>query len=166
MQFEEIVQKLGGFGRYQRRMYFLLCLIAIPNAWHAIGSVFLAATTDHWCSVPSVPGFNCTDLDIECLEAKKNLTIPYDNSEKAYYQCSRYNDSDIDLDVNVYSVALNDNDTGVTLQKRTVGCDNGWEYDHSQFKSTTVQTVSKTKALWYNYNIQDMFLAFNCKILA
>ena len=143
MQLEEIIQKLGGFGRYQKQVYFLLCLIGIPNAWHAIASVFLAATTDHWCSVTSVPGFNCTDSELECFEKKRNLTIPFDYSEKAYSQCLQYSDSDIGLDVNVYSVASNDNGTEVTLQRSTVGCDNGWEYDHSQFKSTTVQTVSR-----------------------
>ena len=71
MKFDEILTQLGAFGPYQRRTYFLLCLISIPGAWHKLVQVFFAGKSDYWCS--SAPptavesagnGINCTYLDL------------------------------------------------------------------------------------------------------
>ncbi|XP_072020229.1 organic cation transporter protein-like [Amphiura filiformis] len=155
MHFEEIVKRLGEFGRFQRRVYFLLCLVAIPNAWHAIGAVFLTANTDHWCNVPSVPGLNCTSLNLtesQCIEKRRNLTVPYKitGSTVVYEQCTRYNDTVYEEEI-FYNASSNDNNTDVTSQRKIVGCGkDGWEYDHSQYTNTAVtefNLVCKKKAL-------------------
>lgn len=47
MSYDEIIPLLGDFGRYQKRIYFLLCLPAILCAFHKLGTVFLVADPDY-----------------------------------------------------------------------------------------------------------------------
>jgi MFS transporter, OCT family, solute carrier family 22 (organic cation transporter), member 4/5 len=47
MAFDELLVHLGEFGRYQKRIYFLLCLPAISCALHKLAWVFLAAKAKH-----------------------------------------------------------------------------------------------------------------------
>ena len=142
MALEAVMDQVGGFGPYQRRVCFLLFLVAIPGAWHGIGSVFLLATTDHWCSVSSnVPGVNCTELslsDAQCTELKKNLTIPYElkDSKLVYEQCLQYEDSfRRGSDDDSYSLWRNSSNRG------TKDCAGEWDHDHSQYVSTASQEV-------------------------
>ena len=142
MTLEEVIEKTGGFGAFQRRIC-LVFLFGIPWAWQAIASVFLLASTDHWCSVSNVPEVNCTELslsrDAQCTELKKNLTIPYEfkDSKLVYEQCVQYEDpfrrySSEDSD------SLWRNNSGLKIKE----CGpTRWDYDHSQYVSTVVQEV-------------------------
>ena len=47
MKFDDIIAELGEFGPYQRRTYFLMCLVAIPTALQTLAGVFIQATPDH-----------------------------------------------------------------------------------------------------------------------
>jgi hypothetical protein len=47
MAFDELLVHLGEFGRYQKRIYILLCLPAISCALHKLAWVFLAARAPH-----------------------------------------------------------------------------------------------------------------------
>ncbi|XP_072019915.1 organic cation transporter protein-like [Amphiura filiformis] len=134
MLFDDILKQLGEFGPYQRRVYLLATLYYIPWAFHAIASVFLAAGTDHWCSIPTPvsDAFNCTGfgLDLEeCERAQKNLIIPRRHVEGAlvYEQCERYNISGFTGDA-----------TAKLKTNVTQECDT-WEYDMTQYKTTVVQ---------------------------
>ena len=51
MRFDDIIGALGAFGPYQRRIYLLVCLMAGSTAFHSMTQVFMAGTTDHWCTV-------------------------------------------------------------------------------------------------------------------
>lgn len=41
MAYDDVLHHIGGFGRYQKRIYFLLCLTVIPCAFHKLAGVFL-----------------------------------------------------------------------------------------------------------------------------
>lgn len=41
MGYDEVLAHLGDFGRYQKRIYLLVCLPAISCAFHKLASVFL-----------------------------------------------------------------------------------------------------------------------------
>lgn len=43
MGYDDVIPMIGDFGRYQKRIYFLLCLPAIICAFHKLGNVFLIA---------------------------------------------------------------------------------------------------------------------------
>ena len=47
MKFDDVVEAVKPFGLYQKRTYFLVCLIGIPAALHTMVTVFIMATPDH-----------------------------------------------------------------------------------------------------------------------
>jgi hypothetical protein len=46
MAYDDVILRMGEFGRYQRRVYLLLCLPAISCAFHKLAGVFLGARMD------------------------------------------------------------------------------------------------------------------------
>lgn len=46
MAYDDVILRMGEFGRYQRRVYLLLCLPAISCAFHKLAGVFLGAKID------------------------------------------------------------------------------------------------------------------------
>ncbi|XP_063403879.1 organic cation transporter protein-like isoform X2 [Mytilus trossulus] len=70
MHFDDLLKILGEFGRYQQIRLFLICLVAIVCAFHAMNMVFVGAKPDYKCHVPSVnvsdPIFgNTTEKDFQ-----------------------------------------------------------------------------------------------------
>lgn len=47
MAYDDVLPYLGAFGRYQKRIYVLLCLPAILCALHKLAGVFLQANVKH-----------------------------------------------------------------------------------------------------------------------
>jgi len=47
MKFDSVLPLIGEFGRYQKRIYFLLCLPVISCALHKLAWVFLGAKVNH-----------------------------------------------------------------------------------------------------------------------
>lgn len=47
MKFDSVLLQVGEFGRYQIRVYILLCLPAICCAMHKLAWVFLGAKVEH-----------------------------------------------------------------------------------------------------------------------
>ncbi|KAH8306182.1 hypothetical protein KR018_003604, partial [Drosophila ironensis] len=52
MGYDDVITHLGEFGRYQKRIYYLLCLPAIVCAFHKLAGVFLLAKPDFRCALP------------------------------------------------------------------------------------------------------------------
>lgn len=135
MFFDELLQHLGEFGPYQRRVYFLACLMVIPTAWHIAIQVFTAGYTDFWCKIPEWDDIDCKKwnlTDTECDEAKRDAGLPPGQGNVPYDQCARYNVSGVDFYPGLNSSVFDE----------TLKCDAGWEYDLSQYKSTIITDVS------------------------
>ena len=138
MLLDEILVQIGEYGRFQKRVTFLIMIIAALSALTTFSTVFLSAKTDHWCS-PDVE-INCTAIGFDdykqCNEFIKKASIPSStkNGKVIYEQCLRYN---LESVTDIYEQANTTNDS-----ISTEACHSGWEYDRSQFKSTTVQEVS------------------------
>ncbi|XP_072036718.1 organic cation transporter protein-like [Amphiura filiformis] len=131
MQFDQILDLLGPFGPYQKRVYFLLCLISIPGAWHKLGQVFLGGSVDHWCATPELDYVNCTYWDLDqsqCADAKRDTAIPTDE-EGSYESCLKYNLTGV-----LFYPGINTTD----FTNQTQSCDAGWAYDDSQYESTII----------------------------
>ena len=47
MNFDEVLVKIGEFGRYQRKLYILFCLNDINTGCFMVASVFLLGVPDH-----------------------------------------------------------------------------------------------------------------------
>ncbi len=52
IEFEEALQQIGEFGRYQKWVFALICLTSFPNAFHNMAYVFIAGIPDHHCVDP------------------------------------------------------------------------------------------------------------------
>ncbi|XP_038053165.1 organic cation transporter protein-like [Patiria miniata] len=138
MHYEDILQRIGPYGKYQKLLVFVMLLAKVPTAFHFIGQVFLAANTDHWCAVPDSQRINCSHLQLasatECQEEQKSYSIPYhidDDGKQVYSSCERYATDDDDVGRNQ---SLNSTDV--------ISCDAGWEFDHSRYKSTINEDFS------------------------
>lgn len=134
--YEAATAFLGEWGRFQREVFFLLCLSVVPNGFSGMAIVFVADTPPHACLVP----------------ASANLTAAWRNSSAPLLganpggapqrsRCSRYRLEDVQrfsdggllpgVDVDLDNVS-------------TEGCLDGWEYDRSVYVSTIISEVRVT----------------------
>lgn len=122
MGYDEVIPHLGGFGKYQKRIYFLVCLPAISCALHKLAGVFLLAKPDHRCQLP----FENSTTDYAMSDLYRNLSYPFDDLTSSWSSC-KY------LDANFSNPNFNTS----SPVKTSVACDK-WVYDHSRFESSAV----------------------------
>ncbi|XP_063046441.1 organic cation/carnitine transporter 2-like [Engraulis encrasicolus] len=115
--YEETISFLGEWGPFQRLIYIVLSLGAIPNGFTSLVMVFLADTPPHHCRVPS--------LNSSYGGLGYNLSIPTEElkGETILSRCRRYTEQE-DSD----SVYSND----------TEGCLDGWVFSKDRYVSTIV----------------------------
>ncbi|XP_069673393.1 organic cation transporter protein isoform X2 [Periplaneta americana] len=120
MAYDDVLPHLGEFGRYQKRIYLLLCLPAILCALHKLAGVFLQANVKHRCQLPYE--FDNATYNIPEI----NMTIPWDSVTQSRSSCRRYK-------ANFTEEYF---EAGIPANK-SVKCDK-WIYDHSVYKSSAV----------------------------
>uniref|UniRef100_A0A1Y1M257 Uncharacterized protein n=1 Tax=Photinus pyralis TaxID=7054 RepID=A0A1Y1M257_PHOPY len=84
MGYDDVIPMLGNFGRYQRRIYLLLCLPAVLCAFHKLSNMFLQAKVNHRCQLPSELPNATYELPISIL----NESYPYEAALERYSSCS------------------------------------------------------------------------------
>ncbi|KAK4872796.1 hypothetical protein RN001_014825 [Aquatica leii] len=109
MAYDDVIPMLGNFGRYQKRIYLLLCLPAILCAFHKLSNMFLQAKPYHRCQLPSELPNATYDLNLNIL----NASFPYDATTAKYSSCSMLDNGN------------------------EVPCD-GYIFDYSKYKSSIV----------------------------
>ncbi|XP_071956982.1 organic cation transporter protein-like [Antedon mediterranea] len=136
MKFDDILQYLGEFGFYQKRVYFLLCFTGVTTLFPQVAMVFLAPTTDHWCKTPQLERQDCYSWGLDektCTDLKYNITIPEDDEYTLLREnnCRRCDVTYSEFDEDTERCKLSDPD----IEE----CEDGWEYDRSQYKATVIQ---------------------------
>lgn len=121
MAYEDLFTYIGDFGRYQKRIYFLLCLTAIPCGFHKLANVFLMARPDHRCQLP----FELSNASYTLPPNEWRMTYPLDFTGK-YSKCERF-------DVNFSDEYFFRNISANT----SIAC-RSFIYDDSKYKSSTV----------------------------
>ncbi|KAI4470609.1 solute carrier family 22 member [Holotrichia oblita] len=109
MGYDDVIPLLGDFGRYQTKIYILLCLPAIICAFHKLATVFLQARPDFRCQLPHEYSNASFFLD----ESIMNSSYPFNYKQQKYSSCEKIR-----------------NGTIVTCDK--------YIYDKSKYESTTV----------------------------
>lgn len=122
MGYEDIFTYIGDFGRYQKRIYFLLCLTAIPCGFHKLAGVFLMARPDHRCQLPIENANASFLLDNQMLK----MSYPIDSFSNKFSRCQI-------LDANFTDAYLQSN----LPASESSFCDN-YIYDYSKYQSSTV----------------------------
>ncbi|XP_071386138.1 solute carrier family 22 member 2-like [Centroberyx affinis] len=122
--FDDILEEAGKFGRCQKRIFALLCMVSMPWAGVYVGIVFQGFTPDHWCRDPGVAerrracGWSLAD--------SRRLTLPRVNSSGVlqHSSCEQY-------EVDWNTTALTCDSVELELSKTpTTACRDGWEYDY------------------------------------
>ncbi|XP_017295571.2 solute carrier family 22 member 2 [Kryptolebias marmoratus] len=127
--FDDILDEAGKFGRCQKRIFALLCMVSMPWAGVYVGIVFQGFTPDHWCRDPAA---------VERRQAcgwtpaeSRRLTAPLVNSSEALKpsSCERY-----ELDWNATGLTCDPQEVDLSGTP-TTGCTEGWEYDYEGRRS-------------------------------
>ncbi|XP_069134928.1 organic cation transporter protein-like [Argopecten irradians] len=121
MKFDDILKTIGEFGKYQKILYFLLCMCSISAALHMVISVFLMGTPTHRCAIPGYAN-DTFAIQSPFHRALINRLIPPSKDETLdYAKCELY-DRTLDGD---------DNSTHLKACSK-------WVYDQSIFINTFV----------------------------
>ncbi|XP_061396833.1 organic cation transporter protein-like [Musca vetustissima] len=130
MGYDDVIKYLGDFGRYQKQIYFLLCLPAISCAFHKLAGVFLLARPEFRCVLPfENAGENQTRFE-NFNKTLWNLAYPYDTITDTYQVCEYY-------DVDYNEDYLNGSSLAVPSGNETKSCEH-FVYDQSVYKSSAV----------------------------
>lgn len=122
MGYEDLFTYVGDFGRYQKRIYFLLCLTAITCGFHKLAGPFLMAVPDHRCRLP----FETVNATFHDTQANSSMFFPIDTLSRKPSKCDRFD--------------VNFTDEYISLEKPAatyVPCTN-FVYDYTKYKSSTV----------------------------
>lgn len=140
MDFDEILDHVGGFGKYQKRTILLMAFACLISSSTLYEPVFQSYEPDHWCASPELDRYNCSNLELseaQCRHYKKYVTIPYtvtDNNDTVFSQCTKY--------AHVSDASFSGDVPLETDNSSVVDCDAGWNYDKSEYESTLVTDVS------------------------
>lgn len=135
MEFEDILEHAGGYGKFQRNLTILfLAPIYCLVPWFWLNKIFMLSVPEHWCNVPELEFYNLS------IEAKRNLISPPNDSS-----CSMYNVNYTDLLSKGFLKTPNDSEI--------IPCIAGWQYDTVNYEHTSATKVSFIihKIILYNF---------------
>ena len=139
MDFEEVLDDIGGLGVYQWCVFFLMAVLAFWSM-DSVGMNFIGGHMDHWCKVEELQSFP--------HDSQKYIAIPYDSDwldereeddEVVYSQCDVFG-----FNYSEYSTLDYikwDRVTMVTNDTMVAECDS-WVFDQSKYYSSIMSEVS------------------------
>ncbi|XP_035535046.1 solute carrier family 22 member 2-like [Morone saxatilis] len=127
--FDDLLEEAGTFGRCQKRIFALLCLLSLPFTGVYVGIVFQGFTPHHWCRDSAV-----VERRQACgwsLADSRRLTVPAVNSSGVLQQssCEQYQ-----VDWNTTELTCDSQELNLTGVPVTT-CKDGWEYQYEGRKS-------------------------------
>nr|XP_033811623.1 solute carrier family 22 member 6-A-like [Geotrypetes seraphini] len=128
MAFEDLLDRVGGTGRFQIISVFLLALPVLFIANHNLLQNFTAAIPGHHCQLPPIDNANSSWV-AGSVKLEKAF-IPLDRSYRPE-RCLRYTRAQwwlLESNVTVTN----------TTEMDTESCKDGWTYDRSEFSSTII----------------------------
>ncbi|XP_052811636.1 organic cation transporter protein-like [Mya arenaria] len=131
MKFDDITVLLGEFGKYQKILYFLVCLPAIFTGMQMLSSVFTLAIPDHRCALPGL-GNDTYEVQGQWHKLLINQSITWetgkdDEGSLVYSSCDRYVTNE-NTSYNAHYIPVNTS---------TTECDT-FVFDQSTFKNTFI----------------------------
>ncbi|KAL0967414.1 hypothetical protein UPYG_G00251940 [Umbra pygmaea] len=152
--FDDILAEAGTFGRSQKRIFALLCMVSLPFSGVYVGIVFLGFTPEHWCRDAAV-----SQIQQSCgwsLKDTRQITVPLVNTSGVliHSPCERY-----DLDWNATGLTcdnIESNFTDIQNSKAPLtSCREGWEYDYNGRQTFVTEFDLVCAGAW----VVDMFQA-------
>uniref|UniRef100_A0A667YMD8 Solute carrier family 22 member 13b n=1 Tax=Myripristis murdjan TaxID=586833 RepID=A0A667YMD8_9TELE len=130
--FGQILQEIGEFGVFQKRLLFALCIPNFFVAFDVIGQVFTGMSFPHHCDTDWIlkPGPNLT------YDRQKNLTLPV-NQDGEFESCEMFKPVDLDLEtIEAYGI------------NSTTKCVAGWDYEKPDGASSIVTEVEASQSIY------------------
>ncbi|XP_011482120.1 solute carrier family 22 member 6 [Oryzias latipes] len=131
MAFSDLLEEVGGFGRYQWLHVTLISLPGLMMASQNLLNNFVSGIPAHHCSLPA--NQSLLNLSLYTQVDEKQLLrafIPPDPSGNRLDRCTRF--------VKPQWHLLTTNSSANISELQTEGCVDGWTFDQSEFISTTV----------------------------
>lgn len=130
MGFSELLEEVGGFGRYQWLHVTLISLPGLLMASQNLLNNFVSGIPTHHCTPPT--NYSVYNLTHHKVDEKQLLKafIPMDSSGNRLDRCRRYVEPQWQL--------LASNSSVNVSQLQTEGCLDGWTFERSEFLATTV----------------------------
>nr|XP_029539947.1 solute carrier family 22 member 7-like [Oncorhynchus nerka] len=122
MRFEEVLDEVGGFSKFQFLVLHLLCLPRVILPLHFLLHNFISGVPPHHCAL-GIPGDGS-----ETLADPMTLALRVPREADGSFSSCRAFATPVTLDLG------HSNYTNVSM---SVPCQDGWVYDRSQFTSTT-----------------------------
>lgn len=136
MAFGELLDQVGGTGRFQVMHVTLLCIPILMMASHNLLQNFVAPVPPHHCSAHA-------NLSLHTLtkEQVQRITVPVDEKDKPA-RCQRYATPQWGLlNVTDRAEAEEEDAFADTLDVELQGCQDGWEYGKTERSSTIITEV-------------------------
>uniref|UniRef100_A0A3P9D3S0 Solute carrier family 22 member 4 n=1 Tax=Maylandia zebra TaxID=106582 RepID=A0A3P9D3S0_9CICH len=143
--YEASISFLGTWGRFQMKVFFLLCVTCLPAGYNILSVIFLLATPPHQCYIPAH-----RNLSQDWMQASIPLQVA---GQLERSSCSRY---ELDLVQNLSELGIRPN-LGVMLSSlKQEECKDGWIYSTEHYESTVVTEVLLLTS-WLNYIVACEF---------
>uniref|UniRef100_A0A8C5PW85 Solute carrier family 22 member 3 n=1 Tax=Leptobrachium leishanense TaxID=445787 RepID=A0A8C5PW85_9ANUR len=130
--FDEVLKEAGEYGRYQKRVFILLCMTGITFAFSFVSVVFLGQLPEsYWCRTPEVE--QISKICAWSPHEERNFTVPWtaaERSEQSQSHCHMY-----DVKWNNSTSSLNCADPLSSFTNQSLGqlpvkpCHDGWVYE-------------------------------------
>lgn len=137
MEFEDLLNRVGSYGRFQKTtlILFLLPLCAFAPWWFGT-NLFSVSAPRHWCRV--------RQLENLTIEQQLPLITPQ-KEDGTFESCVRY---DIDYDQLIAADYILSAVTNSSSKPNTISCDDGWLFDHKDYDANAVTHVSLTSSIF------------------
>ncbi|XP_040005482.1 solute carrier family 22 member 6 isoform X1 [Xiphias gladius] len=130
MGFADLLEEIGGFGRYQWIHVTLISLPGLMMASQNLMNNFVSGIPAHHCSLPANHSlYNLSQYQVDEKQLLKAF-IPLDSAGNRLHRCRRYVEPQWQL--------LSANSSANISQLQTEECVDGWTFDRSEFLATTV----------------------------
>ncbi|XP_035825419.1 organic cation transporter protein [Aplysia californica] len=131
MKYDDLVEYLGEFGPYQRRVYFITCMPALAAAIQTLIPVFILAVPDYRCAVPGLTNDTFRHQSV-LQERLVNHTLPWtdydDDHPWGSAECNVFKGRNVS----------NFDPSHPSPETNTTEHCNRWVYDQSVFENSFV----------------------------
>ena len=143
VDFEELLDHIGGWGKFQIRLTAIFVYFTFFLAYVGYTPILYLYTPEHWCKIPEDLGGQLIEMNISDENSLMDVMIPKEKDGKRS-QCEMYNVTDF-IEGSM---------------PRRIGCIYGYEYNYTEyFKSATSQFDWVCQDEWKPAFTQSMFFA-------